>query len=134
MNFDQTGNGKAKIIQALMACAVHTPAKPRSLSRIKRRESDFWQRRFWEHQIRDEREFERCADYIHYRLVKNKLIKTAKYWPYSTFHRYVRLGVHHENWGNDPGSGCTRIGNRTKSSSTLGWGEVRTPTFHFVAR
>ena len=85
-------------------CCAHLieSCEPRSASRIKRREIDFWQRRFWEHQIRDEREFERCADYIHYRLVKNKLIKTAKYWLYSTLHRYVGLGVNAENWGNDP--------------------------------
>ena len=53
----------------------HLLERDEGASRIKRREADFWQRRFWEHQIRDDRDFERCVDYIHYNPVKHKLVK-----------------------------------------------------------
>ena len=52
--------------------------EPRSDSRIKRREIDFWQRRFWEHLIRDESDFERCVDYIHYNPIKHRLVASAR--------------------------------------------------------
>jgi putative transposase len=76
----------------------------RSLSRIKRREADFWQRRFWEYQLRDERDYERHIDYIHYNPVKHGLVKHVIEWPYSTFHRHVRRGVYPRNWSADPGA------------------------------
>jgi putative transposase len=79
------------------------PVETRSASRIKRREADFWQRRFWEHQIRDDRDFERCVDYIHYNPVKHRLVPRVKEWPYSTFHQYVSRGLYAENWSTDPG-------------------------------
>ena len=75
----------------------------RRSSRITRREADFWQRRIWEHQIRDGRDFERCVDYIHYNPVKHKLVERAGEWPYSTFHRFVSRGVYPKNWSTDPG-------------------------------
>jgi putative transposase len=58
-----------------------------------RNESAIRQRRFWGHQIRDER------DYLHYSLVKHGYVKNVKDWPHSTFHRYVRQVVYDENWG-----------------------------------
>jgi putative transposase len=64
-----------------------------------------WQRRFWEHQIRDERDFERHADYIHYNPVKHGLVNRVADWEYSTFHRYVRNGVYADSWCSDPGDG-----------------------------
>ena len=76
----------------------------RSTSRIKRRENDFWQRRFWEHQIRNEHDYERHVDYIHYNPVKHGLVKQAAQWPYSTFHQFAGRGVYAETWGVDPGS------------------------------
>ena len=86
------------------------PREPPSASRIKRREIDFWQRRFWEHQIRDERDFERCVDYIHYNPVKHRLVKNVKDWPYSTFHRYANRGVYPEDWSTDPGTVIANLG------------------------
>lgn len=68
-------------------------------SRTKRRESGLWQRRFWEHQIRDERDFARHADYIHWNPVKHGLVAHAMEWPYSTFHRFVREGAYLPGWG-----------------------------------
>lgn len=73
-------------------------------SRQKHRESTLWQRRFWEHRIRDETDFMRHADYIHYNPVKHGWCNQVSEWPYSTFHRYVARGVYPEDWGGvDPG-------------------------------
>ncbi len=68
-------------------------------SKTSRRELTFWQRRYWEHMIRDERDFEKHADYIHYNPVKHGLAKSPEDWPYSTIHRYVRDGIYPANWG-----------------------------------
>lgn len=70
-----------------------------STSHIKRNESGLWQRRFWEHQIRDECDFERHVDYIHWNPVKHGLVARAGDWPYSTFHRFVNDGVYLPDWG-----------------------------------
>jgi putative transposase len=67
-------------------------------SKLKRKESTFWQRRFWEHQIRNERDFQNHIDYIHYNPVKHGLVKKVSDWPFSTFHRYVGQGVYGTDW------------------------------------
>ena len=61
----------------------------RNPSRIAKGESGIWQRRYWEHQIRDDRDFERHVDYIHYNPVKHGYVPHARDWPYSSFHRYL---------------------------------------------
>ncbi|HEB94726.1 MAG TPA: transposase [Gammaproteobacteria bacterium] len=70
-------------------------------SRQRHREGTIWQRRFWEHQIRDEVDFQRHMDYIHFNPVKHGLVTEIIAWPYSTFHRYVRTGVYSKDWGGD---------------------------------
>ena len=67
-------------------------------SRIKRRESTLWQRRFWEHLIRDEQDLSRHVDYVHYNPVKHGYVTRAAQWPHSTFHRYVREGIYPADW------------------------------------
>jgi len=68
-------------------------------SRVKHRDSIIWQRRFHEHQIRDERDFERHADYLHFNPVKHGHAGSAAAWPFSTFHRYVKEGLYPVDWG-----------------------------------
>jgi putative transposase len=68
-------------------------------SKIKHRESTIWQRRFWEHQVRNDAEYRAYMDYIHYNPVKHGHVKSVVDWPYSTFHRYVKSGVYPEHWG-----------------------------------
>ena len=63
-------------------------------SHQKRNEVEIWQRRFWEHTIRDEKDYENHLDYIHYNPVKHGLVKSPKDWPWASFRRYVRLGVY----------------------------------------
>lgn len=70
-----------------------------SASRTQRHEAGLWQRRFWEHQIRDEYDFARHVDYLHWNPVKHGLVARACEWPYSTFHRFVRDGVYPSDWG-----------------------------------
>ena len=76
---------------------VATP--PSSLSRIKRKEATVWQRRFWEHQIRNEDDLKKHIDYIHFNPVKHGLAGSPADWKYSTFHRYVEAGLYDDNWG-----------------------------------
>ncbi len=60
---------------------------------------EFWQPRYWEHCIRDEDDFARHCDYIHWNPVKHGLVRCAVDWPYSTFHRFVAAGVYSRDWG-----------------------------------
>jgi putative transposase len=71
----------------------------RSASREKHRESTLWQRRFWEHRIRDQEDFNRHIDYIHWNPVKHGLVERVVDWPYSSFHRYLKAGVYALDWG-----------------------------------
>jgi len=68
-------------------------------SKSAHRELTFWQRRYWEHRIRDERDFERHVDYIHYNPVKHGQATAPANWPYSTFHRYVEQSMYPLTWG-----------------------------------
>jgi len=61
-----------------------------SASRHRKRERGIWQRRFWEHQIRDERDLQRHVDYTHYNPVKHGLVERVEDWPWSSYHRYAR--------------------------------------------
>jgi len=70
-----------------------------SLSRQKHRESDVWQRRFWEHTIRDEVDLIKHLDYLHYNPVKHGLVTCPHQWQYSSFHRYVEQGMYGRDWG-----------------------------------
>jgi putative transposase len=57
-----------------------------------------WQRRFWEHAIRDEEDFARHADYIHFNPVKHGYVTRPLDWPYSSFRRFVKQGIYPEDW------------------------------------
>lgn len=69
-----------------------------SRSRLKHRESSIWQRRYWEHCIRDESDMQRHLDYIHYNPVKHGLVANVADWPHSTFHRFASAGIYPLNW------------------------------------
>jgi putative transposase len=79
-------------------CGALVGALP-GISRSRRNEQAFWQRRFWEHQIRDDDDLTRHVDYIHWNPVKHGLVKSVRDWPYSTFHRYVAQGIYPNDWG-----------------------------------
>jgi putative transposase len=66
----------------------------RSAVRVARHERAIWQRRFWGHAIRDERDYERHMDYVHYNPVKHSYVERIGDWPHSTFQRYVAHGIY----------------------------------------
>jgi putative transposase len=80
------------------------PANPsRSASKIARREKGIWQRRYWEHVVRDNSDMVRHIDYIHFNPVKHGLVTRVGDWPHSSFHRFVAEGRLPSDWGGDVG-------------------------------
>jgi putative transposase len=73
----------------------------RSLSRDRKRERGLWQRRFWEHQIRDEMDLQRHVDYIHRNPVNHGLAIHIEDWPWSSYHRYARAGLYSNEYWQD---------------------------------
>ncbi len=70
-----------------------------SKSRLKHKERGVWQRRFWEHTIKDEDDLIRCTDYIHWNPVKHGYVKRVRDYPWSSFHRFVQSGDYDPDWG-----------------------------------
>ena len=79
-----------------------------SASKQRRHEKGIWQRRFYEHTIRDEADLRRCVDYVYINPVKHGLVEAVRDWPFSSFHRFVRDGLLPPDWG---GTIDTRIMN-----------------------
>jgi putative transposase len=78
----------------------------RNLSMVRRGERGIWQRRYWEHTIRDARDYGAHMDYVHFNPVKHGYVAHAGDWPYSTFRRCVGLGFYPADWvGGDGGIG-----------------------------
>jgi putative transposase len=73
--------------------------QPRSKSKIFKREKGIWQRRYWEHAIRDDADLERHVDYVHFNPVKHGYVTRVADWPHSSFHRYVDRGLLDPDWG-----------------------------------
>jgi putative transposase len=78
----------------------HGGDSAQNVSRVKRHEGMNWQRRFWEHQIRDDHDYQAHCDYIHYNPVKHGLVNAPKAWRHSSFFRFVQSGFYDEDWGN----------------------------------
>ena len=74
------------------------------LKKNEKGEINLWQRRYWEHQIRNEADLQTHVDYIHFNPVKHGYVERATDWPHSSFHRFVRLGMLDKHWG------CPRTG------------------------
>lgn len=70
-------------------------------SRQRKQEQAIWQRRFWEHRVREERDFEQHVNYIHYNPVKHGYVAKPVDWPHSSIHRYIRQGILTADWGGD---------------------------------
>ena len=71
------------------------------LTKNRKGEYNLWQRRYWEHQIRDEIDLQHHVDYIHFNPVKHGHVREVADWPYSSFHRYVKSGLIESNWSGD---------------------------------
>ena len=70
----------------------------RNISRQNKSEAALWQRRFWEHIIRDEIDYQNHFDYIHFNPVKHQYVDDTSLWEWSSFHRYKKAGVYGKDW------------------------------------
>lgn len=70
-----------------------------SIKRKLKHKKPIWQRRYWEHLIRNERDLERHVEYIHYNPLKHGLVKAPKGWKHSSYHKYVKDGLYGIDWG-----------------------------------
>ncbi|MEW6764867.1 MAG: transposase [Pseudomonadota bacterium] len=93
-----------------MGFSKRLPADER-LSRVRRArgERGIWQRRFWEHLIRDEADFAAHMDYLHFNPVKHGHVLRVADWPYSTFHRLVEVGVYPRDWAGSVGADLVEV-------------------------
>jgi len=96
---------KAYFTHRLVAAGV-------AVERRRNGEYSLWQRRFWEHTIRNEIDFERHVDYVHFNPVKHRLVNRVRDWPHSSFHAYVRRGVLPTDWAGDVDESITNFGER----------------------
>lgn len=93
------GLAKALFTKSLVAPPSASP------SRRRRHESDVWQRRFYDHMIRDENDFIAHMDYVHYNPVRHGCVKCPKDWPWSSFRNWAMRGAYPMDWG-CPGLGA----------------------------
>jgi putative transposase len=97
---DDDFSGRWRAIKKLFSRSL--PAvEARSAVRVRRGERGIWQRRFWEHTIRDENDYAAHMDYIHFNPVKHGLIQHPAEWEFSSFHRCVALGLYPAAWAGD---------------------------------
>jgi putative transposase len=87
--------------QAIKTAFAKSLPATEQLSAVRRakRERGIWQRRFWEHTIRDDRDYAAHMDYLHYNPVKHGLVASVAEWPYSSFHRCEKAGIYTADWG-----------------------------------
>ena len=83
-----------------------------SESRKRKSERGIWQRRYWEHAVRDQGDLDRHLDYIHFNPVKHGHVPRVEDWPHSSFHRLVRLGAYPPDWGGDARETTSGFGER----------------------
>jgi putative transposase len=95
----------------------HVAAADSSVKRRPSGEYELWQSRFWEHTIRDDIDFARHVDYIHYNPVKHGLVSRVGDWAYSSFHAYVREGVLPADWAGDVADDGVSFGEPRQVSS-----------------
>ena len=92
-NGDNDFSNRIKAIKIRFVRTVESSER-RSSVRVARGERGIWQRRFWEHAIRDQDDYARHIDYLHYNPVKHGYVAAVVHWPYSTFHRWMKAGVY----------------------------------------
>ena len=82
---------------------VRSLPKEEWLSPVRRArgERGIWQRRFWEHLIRNEADYPRHAEYCCINPLKHALVTRVRDWPHSSFHRDVRAGIFPEDWAGE---------------------------------
>jgi putative transposase len=94
---DDDFSGRWRQVKTLFATAM-PPTERRSAIRVRNGERGIWQRRFWEHTIRDDRDYANHLDYVHFNPVKHGLVEHVADWPFSSFHRCVARGLYPAAW------------------------------------
>ena len=94
---DDDYSGRWRALKALFATAMPR-TEWRAAARLRKGERGVWQRRFWEHTIRDDRDYAAHMDYVHFNPVKHGLVAHAADWPYSSFRRCVARGLYPADW------------------------------------
>lgn len=94
---DTDYSGRWRAIKANFTRALRLSGMPLTVDH--RGEYRLWQRRFWEHTIRDNTDFQRHIDYIHWNPVKHGWAKKTADWPHSSFHKFVEAGIYPATWG-----------------------------------
>jgi putative transposase len=89
-----------RLIKGRFAKALPKEDLPGAL-RLRSNERGIWQRRFWEHLIRDESDFARHVEYCYINPMKHGLVTQVRDWPFSSFHRDVRSGLCPVDWAGD---------------------------------
>ena len=89
--------------KAIKIAFAKTLPKTERLSAVRanKGERGIWQRRFWEHTIRDDRDYVAHVDYVHINPLKHGLVQRVGDWPYSSFHRFVAEGIYPHDWAGD---------------------------------
>ena len=85
---------KRRFTEGIIECGI-------AVARHRNGELALWQRRYWEHTIRDDADFTRHIDYVHYNPVRHSLVARVCDWPHSSFHRYVRQELLPQDWAGD---------------------------------
>ncbi|MEO6024875.1 MAG: transposase [Burkholderiales bacterium] len=94
-------------------------------SRQSKRERGIWQRRYWEHLIRNEHDYAAHFDYIHINPVKHGYVIRAVAWPHSSIHQYVERGMVAADWGLSP----MMLGTLAKLRYAECWASYFSPTY-----
>ncbi|TBU72670.1 transposase [Pseudomonas daroniae] len=95
---DSDFSNRLRRIKGNFSRQIPLPAHRRQ-SLLGKGERGIWQRRFWEHAIRDQEDWQRHIEYIHHNPVKHGLVDRVRDWPYSSFHAYVQRGDYPLDWG-----------------------------------
>nr|WP_202813356.1 transposase [Legionella londiniensis] len=93
---DSNYSGRWQRIKGIFSKSINQCGIP--LAKTSHNEYRLWQRRFWEHTIKDWLDFENHVNYIHYNPIKHGLVKHLRDWPYSSFHYFVQQSLLNENW------------------------------------
>lgn len=96
------------------------PNEERSAVRKQNGERGIWQRRFWEHTIKDERDYRHHIDYVHVNPLKHGLVDRVVDWPFSSFHRAVKQGIYDVSW-----CGVTNDSSKLQTQGDFDYGERR---------
>ena len=86
-----------RVLKRLFSTRLEAPIP--NESRARKREKSVWQRRFWDHVIRDDDDWRRHLDYLHYNPVRHGYCDEPGEWPYSSFARMVARGWYEPDWG-----------------------------------